>query len=161
MARHAKPREDLLRDARALVPRVQFRLPPGSGPQHVFAGFRHDALSLYFDDDPAFHFNSQGQLRRALVADRLIKAERGRLIAMERQHGEKAVVLRSTPLASQAQRELLEDVQRRLAELKSALEAGRLVLVGQQPPEGDAAARLAAWLARVGAIDPAQSPRLG
>ena len=77
MAREVHEREDLLRDAKALMPRVQLEFMTEQGKETIFAGFRGAvALSLYFDSDPVYHFNSSNQLRRAYVEDRIIKADR-------------------------------------------------------------------------------------
>jgi hypothetical protein len=65
MPHECHDREDLLRDARALVPRVQIKATLGGQPVSLFAGFRGEALSLYYNADPVFHFNADGALRRA------------------------------------------------------------------------------------------------
>jgi hypothetical protein len=161
MARETHEREDLLRDARALVPRVQLRVQMSDGEAVVFAGFRGDALSLYFGDDPVYHFNAQGQLRRAYAADRLIKANRGRLIAMRRERSAGEVALQSEPLPDAQQQQFLADLAGRLATLLAALGAGQFRVEGQEPADGDAIARLAAWLANNPSPTPAASPRIG
>ena len=48
----------------------------------VFAGFRGDAVSFYFDQSTVLQFTSDGELRRAHIRDELLKAEQGRLVAM-------------------------------------------------------------------------------
>jgi hypothetical protein len=161
MARETHEREDLLRDARALVPRVQLRVPTEGGESIVVAGFRGDALSLYFGDDPVFHFNSQGQLRRAYAADRLIKADRGELIAMRRERSAEEVALQSETVTDAQQQQFLADVTARLATLHAALSAGQFRVEGQEPADGDAIVRLAAWLANNPSPTPAASPRIG
>ena len=85
MARDAHDREDLLRDARGLSPRVQLEVELSAGPAELFAGFRGESLSLYFGQDLAFHFNDRGELRRAFAVDELLKADGGRLVAMRRE----------------------------------------------------------------------------
>ena len=162
MARAAHDREDLLRDARALVPRVQFHMQMGGGKMTVVAGFRGESLSLYVNDDPAFHFNALGQLRRAFMADRLIKSEEGRLIAMRRARtDEEEVVLQAEEFTDSQQEQLLSDLARGLAEIKAALESGAAVIDGQVPPDGDAVERLIAWLVLHGNPTVAASPRVG
>jgi hypothetical protein len=161
MARETHEREDLLRDARALVPRVQLRLEAGEGEAGVFAGFRGDALSLYFGDDPVFHFNAQGQLRRAYVGDRLIKANHGRLIAMRRERSAEAVVLQTETLSDAEQREFLANLADRLAALQTALDTGKRRVEGQEPPNGNAVKRLTDWLAAHPQPEAAATPRVG
>jgi hypothetical protein len=73
MARDETKREDLLAEATALVERIQI-VSQSAGT--ITAGFRaNGALSLFFDEDPAYHFNSAGELRRAYCAGLLIKAD--------------------------------------------------------------------------------------
>ena len=137
------------------------RMTASYGEATVFAGFRGEALSLYFDDDPAFHFNALGQLRRAYAAERLIKADRGpadRHAARVRTAAD--VQLQSEPLADGAQQSLLADVATRLAALRAALDAGQCRVDGQEPADGDAVARLAAWLASNPRPAAAASPRV-
>lgn len=161
MARTAHDREDLLRDARALTPRVQFRIQIGDAEVTVVAGFRGESLSLYFNDDSAFHFNSIGQLRRAYMADRLIKAEEGRLIAMRRVRTDEQVELLAEELAEDQQQLLLSALAHRLVEVKAALESDDATIDGQVPADGDAVPRLIAWLALHGHPAAAASPRVG
>src|SRR5437588_282047 len=84
MARETTDREDLLREATALVERAE--LAVADWPEPVVIGFRRDgAASIYFGGDPVYQFNARGELRRAFVADRLFKAEHGILAALDRQ----------------------------------------------------------------------------
>src|SRR5262245_42412456 len=97
MAREIHEREDLLRDARALVPRAMLRVELDGRMVDVFAGFRGESLSLFFGGDPVYHFNARGELRRAFVAGQLIKAERRRLIFIERRQGNDETLLERQP----------------------------------------------------------------
>jgi hypothetical protein len=160
MARTAHDREDLLRDARALTPRVQFRVQIGDAESTIVAGFRGESLSLYFDDDPAFHFNSLGELRRAFIADRVIKADNGRLVVMTRVRADEEVVLQAEILANSQQEQLLTGLARRLAEIEAALESGAATIDGQVPADGDAIKRMTAWLALHRHPTIAASPRV-
>lgn len=157
MARDAHRREDLLRDATALVPRVKLQLPDGVD---VFAGFRGDALSVYFGDDPVYHFNAARELRRAHVTGRLIKAELGRLAALTRRETELETEMVRADLDDAAGTALLQDAERRLTMLRDALASHAVIIVGQAPAEGDAVERLAAWLDQPLAFDAAKSPRV-
>jgi hypothetical protein len=160
MAREIYQREDLLRDAKALVPRAMLRVRLFGSETEVFVGFRGQSLSLYFGDDPVLHFNAQGELRRAFIADRLVKAEQGQLVSLQRQRSSGEVVLARVELNALQQEELLLDAARRLAELHSALTDNRWRLVGQIPEDGDAVARLGAWLDAPRVIVVAKSPRV-
>lgn len=162
MARDAHDREDLLRDARGLSPRVELEISLAGESVELFAGFRDESLSLYFGQDLVFHFNNLGQLRRAYVADQLLKAEQERLIAMRRERTETETSLVSRPLTNDETRTLLDDLEVRLRSLAGALAAGVYRVVGEVPADGGALPRLQAWLAeRRGPIELAASPYVG
>jgi hypothetical protein len=92
MARHEAEREDLLAEARALVDRAEYQVPGEEQP--VVAGFRaNGAMSLYFGEDPALHWNSQGELRRAYTGGLLYKAEHGQLVSLRRERTEHETAL--------------------------------------------------------------------
>ena len=90
MARDESSREDLLREATALVERIELRITaPISAAHdrddHVVVGFRaNGAASFFFGDDPVYQFNSAGQLRRAYCGGLLFKATHGRLVSLQR-----------------------------------------------------------------------------
>jgi hypothetical protein len=162
LARDAHDREDLLRDARALSPRVQLEVSLPAGPIELFAGFRGESLSLYFGQNLVFHFNDRGELRRAFAAELLLKAESGRLVAMRRERTEAEVTLLSRSLDDAEQRSLLEDLERQLRELGDALAANRYRVVGETPADSDAVGRLRNWLAvHRSPVALAASPRVG
>ena len=160
MAREIHQREDLLRDARALVPRVMITLQIDGRPVQLFAGFRGDALSLYFDEDPVFHFNAQGMLRRAFIEGRLLKAERARLVALDRRRAEGQVQLTRDEFDNGRQQALLADLRRRLHQVRVALGANAVTLCGQFPTDGDALTRLGDWLEMHDHVLVAASPRV-
>ncbi|MDA8745017.1 hypothetical protein N9N28_10330 [Rubripirellula amarantea] len=81
MAKHTSERENLLRDATAMPLRGQ-AIIAGS---EVFVGFRVGGeMSLYWDQDPVFQFNSQFQLRRAYVDGRRYAAQNGQICLIKR-----------------------------------------------------------------------------
>lgn len=162
LARDAHDREDLLRDARGLSPRVELEVALAGESVELFAGFRGESLSLYFSQDLVFHFNDLGQLRRAYVADQLLKADRGRLIAMRRERTEAETSLVSRPLEDDETQTLLIDLKQRLRELTDAVAASSFQVVGEVPADGSAMNRLRAWLAgRRGPIELAAAPHVG
>jgi hypothetical protein len=161
MTHQAHDGEDLLRESKALVPRVQLAVTVDGEVVPLLAGFRGESLSLYFGPDPVYHFNAQGQLRRAFLDGRLVKADHGRLVSMERVHLGQVVELRSERLPNAQQDELLNTLVRRLQHVSETLSAGRAVVEGQVPEESDAVARLIAWLARNERPAPAESPHVG
>ena len=148
MARHEQDREDILREATALVERVELKVPDHAEP--VIVGFRRDgSASLFFGADPVFQFNSAGELRRAYVAGRLIKAERGRLVALKRQRTETQVHLLRTELDPQATIDILQAAAHHLQQLGDHLRSAAVQVRGQVPATTDVVARVRDWLERL------------
>src|SRR4051794_11750471 len=135
MARNEADREDLLREATALVERIELTIAGFNEP--IVCGFRRDgSASFYFGADPVYQFNAAGQLRRAFLAGRLLKAERGRLIALRRERSQQEIALVRDELAAEAQAALLADLGRRLERLEQTLQAGDYSVHGEVPPGG-------------------------
>lgn len=161
MAREESDREDLLREAVALVERVELRV--ADEPEHFTAGYRaNGALSLFFGPDPVWQFNAAGELRRGYLAGKLLKADGGRLVEMARERTAEETRLLSRPLALDEQQSVLREAERRIGKLHAALAAGEYEVVGQVPAECDVTARLLASLATLqSGFTVAQSPRVG
>ncbi|TWT73782.1 hypothetical protein Pla123a_36760 [Posidoniimonas polymericola] len=146
MARQEIPREDLLRDARALVRRGEFHVEGIEEP--VVIGFRQGgAASVYFGEDPAVHFTSDGLLRRGFIGGSLYKAVEGQLVRMQRVRTDSEVQLQSRTLDAAPQQELLDSLRGRLQTLAERLSAGRYILAGQAPTEGSIDTAAGEWLA--------------
>jgi hypothetical protein len=160
MAREIHEREDLLRDAVALVPRIRLRVTINGKPCEVFAGFRGESLSLYFGGDPVYQFNAAGELRRAFVDDRLVKAERRRLVFMKRQQRANETALERQPHDAVTEQSLLAGLQHGLNQLRAAIANGQYVVVGEAPENGEALPRLGAWLDAYADVKIAASPRV-
>src|SRR6476469_7343231 len=97
MSRQESDREDLLREATALVERIELRLP--DQPESVVAGFRRDgSASFFFGQSPVYQFNSGRELRRAYRDGLLYKTDNGRLVEMRRERTDTAIELRSRML---------------------------------------------------------------
>ncbi len=159
MAREIHERENLLRDATALTRRVQLHIEGETTSQEVFAGFRaRESLSLYFGSDPVYHFDSSARLRRAHVDDRLIKAEKGRLVALARQI-DSSQLLRHD-FSEQEQTRFGEALQHRLAELAEALRSNRYRIVGEVSTDGTVVAQLGQWLEGFRQMRCADSPNV-
>lgn len=160
MAREEEDREDLLREATALIERVEFRIPHEA--ETVVIGFRRiGGASFFFGADPVYQFNADRELRRAYVAGKLLKAERGRLVELTRVRTPDETQLVRRDLDA-AETELLLDVMvRRLTQLRDALTAP-FTVVGQVPDGVDVAARVRRELAALcGPPKIADSPRAG
>ncbi len=161
MARREQDREDLLAEATALVQRASLQLAGEADP--VIVGFRRDdSAAFYFGADPVYQFTSGGLLRRAFVDGLIYKAERGRLVALERQRGAGAVQLMRQELSNDEQHAFGETMHRRLDALRAALADDTFRIVGQVPVDADVVGRVRAWLAVSGnTLRIAPSPRSG
>jgi hypothetical protein len=95
--------------------------------------------------------DSAGELRRAYEGGRLIKAERGRLIALTRHRTSSAVQMLRQELSAEEQLAFCETCQRHLNTLAAHLVAGELQIVRQVPASAAFPDCLAAWLRRIGA----------
>lgn len=147
MARHEQDREDLLVEAKALVERVEVKLP--NVDEILVLGVRRNgSLSLYVGSDPAYHFNAQGELRRAFVAGQLVKAQRGRLVALDRQRTEDTVQLVSHELTVSEQQVWLAACSDWLERLSTAL-AQRQFAILRQVPDDLAVSKIEQWLRNV------------
>ena len=148
MSRHQSDREDLLREATALIERAELSIPGFGEP--IVAGFRRDgSASFYFGADPVYQFNTACELRRAYIGGLLYKAERGRLISLRRQRSEIEVALIRNELQSNEADSLLATTRAKLARLHEALASGDISLKGEVPPGGCAIRHTLQWLANL------------
>ena len=145
MAREEHDRENLLAEATALVERAELRVAGEVEP--VIAGFRRDGSgSIYFGADYAYHFNSAGELWRAFRQGLLYKAERGKLVSLERRRVPGEVQLLRRELSDAETQAFLKEAVERLTHLRSMLSGDDWQLVGQVPESTDVVARLRRWL---------------
>lgn len=141
MARQEQDREDLLREATALVERVELKV--AGEPDAVTAGFRRDgAASVYFGPDPVYQFNRAGELRRAFRNGKLLKADAGALVELTRTRSPTATTLVRRDLDAAETAQLLEEMRARLERLSAALRRGEYRVIGHVPPEADVVGRL-------------------
>jgi hypothetical protein len=146
VARQESDREDLIREATALVERIEIKF----GDVIVTAGFRaNGALSLFFAADPAIQFNSLCQLRRAYSAGKMYKANRGKLISMrkERSGGETALLSQEVPAEDLSL--LMADLYERMRALRDALAESRFAIRSQIPEDSPVLERLVQSLAKL------------
>jgi hypothetical protein len=166
MARQENDREDLLSEATALVERVELTVVGFERP--LVAGFRKDgSASIYFGAEPAYHFNSQSELRRGYVQGLLYKTERiygtkkGRLVSLKRHRVADEVQLLRKDLTADETSRFLDALTTRLTNVRKALEQGRYRIVGQVPSAVNVVERLCDWLVRLPIpIVIASSPRV-
>lgn len=145
MAREERQREDLLREAVALVERAELRLPGATEP--VVVGFRRDgAASIFFGEEPVYQFNTLGHLRRAYYDGLLYKAERGRLVSLRRQRVPGEVQLLRHDVNDDETYQFLVELTRRVGDLRDYVRGGAFELLGQAPTGNDVVGRIAKWL---------------
>jgi len=145
MAKFESDREDILREATALVQRVELQSPDNSEP--ITAGFRTSgAACFYFGAEPVYQFNSAGEFRRGYLNGQLIKAENNQLATLRRERTETQVVLRRTDLSPPATAQIIEAAEKDLKRLLSTLQSGDYSIHGQVPTDADIVGRLIRWL---------------
>ncbi len=146
MSRQETDREDLLREATALVHRAELRLKDAAEP--VVVGFRRTGCaSFFFGADPVVQFNTAGELRRLYVAGELLKADTGRLVALRRDRMADATILLRQELSDARHQEILGEIERQMGKLQQALSAGEFELVGQVPANAEVIPQILRWLA--------------
>ena len=145
MAHNESDREDLLREATALIERAELKTPDHADP--IVIGFRRDgSASFYFGADPVYQCNSAGELRRAYIDGLLYKAERGQLVTLTRERSETETALIRHELTNDQTTALLITLGANLAQLRSAIEGGTYELIGEVPPERNVIAHIKDWL---------------
>ena len=145
MSRRELDREDLLREATALVERAELQVQGFDEP--VIVGFRKDcAASIFFGADPVYQFNAAGELRRAYVDGLLYKAERVRLVSLRRERMETETALMRRELSNAEADAFGVEMRARLRQLEGAMARGEFSVSGQWPIGGDVGSRIHRWL---------------
>lgn len=148
MARQEQDREDLLREATALVHRVEIRL--ANHPDLIVVGFRRNGSgSLFVGGDPVFQFNEQDELRRGFWRGKLIKAECGRLIELTRVRTDAEVQLRRREIDREEETAFLELFRDVAQQMLAAIAQEEATVVRQVPGNVNVVALVIRWLARV------------
>src|SRR5439155_6767228 len=120
MSRHELDREDLLREATALVERAELNVAGFDAP--IVVGFRRDgSASFYFGGERVYQFNTARELRRAYIGSLLYTAERGRLVSLTRERGEAAVSLFRVELDDSEVADIVARLRHQLLSLHGAL----------------------------------------
>jgi hypothetical protein len=142
MAREEEARENLLREAVALISRVELKVEGFDEP--VVGGFRRDgAASFFFGQQIVYQFNQAGELRRGFFDGKLFKAEDRRLVKLTRDRTDGSVNLLRHELTFEETAKFLSTASRLLRML-------------------DVAGRIRKWLENLSATIPlAKSPRVG
>jgi hypothetical protein len=160
MVREEQDREDLMREATALVQRIELRLNRVSEP--VVVGFRaNNAASIFFGGDPVYQFNVAAELRRAFVEGVIYKAEKGKLVALRRERSEQQVSLVRHDLSDPEIARFRDECRERIRSLRSIIRQGDFEIVAQVPSDGLTANRIIGWLSDLEeTIRFAHSPRV-
>ncbi|MEX0820049.1 MAG: hypothetical protein WD070_10675 [Pirellulaceae bacterium] len=145
MARLEQDREDLIREATALVRRVELQCAGQAEPWVV--GFRRGGeASIFAGAQLVFQFNAAGELRRGFWNSRLVKAEAGRLIQLQRRRTEDEVQLVRHELAGEQTAEFLRLAAETLNQLRRVLDTGELVILKRVPDDLNVIQALKSWL---------------
>lgn len=157
MARNEEAREDLMREATALVERAELRLADDEAG--IVVGFRTDgAGTIFIGADLVYQFNSRCELRRAyaelLARDSdsatergsLIKAEFGRLVALRRQRSPERTWLVRHELGPDEVRAFLDHLRGHFARILERFADRSVEIVAQIPPDADLVARINTWM---------------
>lgn len=148
MAREEHPREDLLREATALVERLE--LLPENGDASIVVGFHQEgAASFYFGEDPVYHFNSAGELRRAYVKGKLYKADQRHLVELTRLRTPQQTQLVRDPLSPNETAAFLAAARQNLSRLASHLATHSFSLRGEVPQGANVVERVKSLLEKL------------
>jgi len=153
MSRSEADREDLLREATALVERTELQLPGYEEP--VVVGFRRDgAASFFFGADPVYQFNTAGELRRAYASGLIYKAEAGKLVSLRRERSATETALVRYELTPDETAALLTQLARHFTNLRAALHNGTHQVLREVPPAANLPPQILAWLQQLPATIP-------
>jgi hypothetical protein len=145
MARHENEREDILKEATALVMRAELAI--GGVDERIVAGFRRDhSATIFFGQNVVYQFNAAAQLRRVYLDGQLYKAEHGCLVQLRRNRTEAAVELVRHELSTEETAQLLADTRQRLKRIGDAIKANDFKIIGEVPQNGDVVKQILVWL---------------
>lgn len=136
MARQEADREDLIKEAVALSPRAEFRLPDSA--DLLTAGFRgNDAICLFFGQDPVYQFDQTGALRRAYVDGFLYRSQGTTLARLERIRTETQTTLQRLDLTEHELAQFQQTMTHRLQHLLTSFNAGQVHMLRSVPESVD------------------------
>lgn len=134
MARIESDREDLLREAVALVRRAELIGP--NEPDLLVIGFRETGwLSIYFGQDLMYQFDELGRLRRAYVDGLLYRTQGQTLAQLRRERSETETSLVRRDLDEGSLLEFRDRLHTCIRRLQEHLQDGQLNIVRQIPPD--------------------------
>ena len=140
MARQESDKEDLIRDATALIERTEFVLTDDDAVLTV-GFFRDGRMVVYFDQDPFYQFDVKGRLRRAFENGILFRSQGTTLSRMTRTRTDESdanrqVVLKRTNLNSESLSTFRERMCERLRGLQDAIASGKIEILRSVTEDG-------------------------
>lgn len=143
MSRLEQERDDIFREIQALSPRLQLQIAGQS--QVVTAGQRTatGGWSIFFDQDPVYHFDDRGRLRRAFSNGHLFRTQGKTLARLTRERNAREVNLHRHDLEPAELDAFLAEMQSRLDALRGSLQAGDATVLREEPLEMSTITQLA------------------
>ena len=146
LARQESDKEDLIRDATALVERAEIRCEQWS--KVITIGFFRDGrCTVYFDQDPFYQFDAGGLLRRAFEDGLLYRSQGATLARLQRRRtadraaSKAPVVLDKADLSVSQLQSFRKRMIRRVDRLCSAIAGQQYRILRAVTPNGDIPAR--------------------
>jgi len=150
MAKNEADREDLIREATALVSRVELTCASAISDEPITAGFRRqNGMSLFFGQDPVYQFDPAGRLRRAFVDGKIYRSQHRTLAEMTRVRTETHTILSRTDLQPEDLAAFRVGMADRLSELRKAIQEGHIRVSRVVDSRGDILARIAESLGEI------------
>lgn len=147
MARHEADREDLMREATALVLRAELHVDGFPDPVTV-GEKRTGGVSVYIGADPVYQFDEAGRLRRAYKGGLLYRTQGDTLAELTRERAEASTVLQRRDLQAAETQQFMESMSLQLGNLVRSLSERRFRLEQQIPADIDVVTRITDFLAQ-------------
>jgi hypothetical protein len=136
MARNESDREDLIREAIAMIRRTELVADDLSEP--ITIGFRSNgAMSVFVGQDPVYQFDPAGRLRRAYVGGSLFRSQHSTLAKLTRRRTPEQTILQRHDLNTEELQQFRRDMGSCLTSIRIALSGGRLKQVRTVPADAD------------------------
>lgn len=151
MSRQQQNKEDILREATALVNRIEIKFSQKAvSKESVFVGFRRDgAVSFFFGAEPVYQFNTRHEFRRGYCKGAMLKADNGKICNLTRVREGDQLVLLSRDYSDEQTAEFLEEMKHALLVLYKEIRGGQWSILGAVVEAGTAEEllnRVADWL---------------
>lgn len=151
MSKQQQNKEDILREATALVNRIEIKISQKAvSKESVFVGFRRDgAVSFFFGAEPVYQFNTRHEFRRGYCKGAMLKADNGKICNLTRVREGDQLVLLSRDYSDEQTAEFLEEMKHALLVLYKEIRGGQWSILGAVVEAGTAEEllnRVADWL---------------